>query len=58
MNLQKNRLQPDFEMGYYSEPDVRREPNYFLLLFVIILGLFGIAMAAIFISHGELPIFE
>ncbi|TCJ18775.1 hypothetical protein EPD60_03170 [Flaviaesturariibacter flavus] len=60
MNLQKSRLQPDFEFGYFSEtePDVRREPNYILLLLLIILGLFAVAMAVIFISHGQLPIFE
>ncbi|GAB4092958.1 hypothetical protein [Flaviaesturariibacter terrae] len=58
MNLQNGQLHSEFEFPYYDhqpEPDVRRDRNYVLLLFLLIVSLFLAAMATIFITNGRLP---
>ncbi|RYY64821.1 hypothetical protein [Flaviaesturariibacter aridisoli] len=58
MNLQNGQLHSEFELSYYEhqpEPDVRRDPNYVLLLFLVLIGLFVLAMGAIFLTNGQLP---
>ncbi|RYY86816.1 MAG: hypothetical protein EOO15_13485 [Chitinophagaceae bacterium] len=58
MNLQNGQLNSEFEFQYYehqAEPDVRRDPNYLLFLFLLIVGLFTIAMLTIFLTNGQLP---
>jgi hypothetical protein len=60
MNLKENGLQPELEMEYYegSNLDIRRDPNYVLSLFLILCCLFVLALAALFISNGQLGIFQ
>ncbi|RYY41743.1 MAG: hypothetical protein EOO08_01035 [Chitinophagaceae bacterium] len=58
MNLQNGQLNPELEFQYYEhkpEPDVRRDPNYVLFLFLIIIGLFVVAMVMVFVTNGQLP---
>ena len=58
MNLQNGQLQSEFELSYYEhqpEPDVRRDPNYVLLLFLLLIGLFVAGMGTILLTKGQLP---
>jgi hypothetical protein len=59
MNIQQNGFPQELELSYLNEPetDVRRDPNYALLLLLIIVSLFGVALAAIFIFDGQVPFF-
>jgi hypothetical protein len=55
MNLNQTQLQPEFEMEYYNgrEQDIRRDPNHVLLLFFILIGLFVLALTAIYVTKGQ-----
>ena len=58
MNLQNGPISNDLELKFYDaqpEPDLRRDPNYILYLFLVIVGLFVAAMATIFLTNGQLP---
>jgi hypothetical protein len=60
MNLNQNGLQPEFELSYYSEqePDIRRDPNRVFQLFIMLVVLFAMALAVLFITKGQIPFFE
>lgn len=58
MNLQNGQLHTEFEVHYYEhqpEPDVRRDPNYVLFLFLLLIGLFAVAMTTLLLTNGQLP---
>jgi hypothetical protein len=59
MTLNENGFQPELEMEYYEGPslDIRRDPNHFLSLFLILCGLFVLAVAAVFFIKGVPGIF-